>query len=75
MPQARTRLPEGAWSSARKEIAISVSVNVAPAVVKAGQSSPVMLVSRLTINVARKSLSLRDATANFEQVPHQAGHF
>lgn len=61
MPQVRTQLLEGAWVTHARKIAISASENVAPAVVKAGQSSPVMLVSRLTINVARNSLSLATA--------------
>jgi hypothetical protein len=67
IPQVRTRLPEGAWGCAGEKIAISASVDAAPAAVKAAQSSPVMLVSRLTINVVRKSL--RTATDNFRGVP------
>jgi hypothetical protein len=43
-----------------REIATSTSVDAAPAAVKAAQSPPVMLVSRLTINGVRKSLVTRD---------------
>jgi hypothetical protein len=56
IPQARTLLLEVAWGCAREKFAISASVDAAPVAVKAAQSSPVMLVSRLTIDVARKSL-------------------
>jgi hypothetical protein len=56
IPQVRILLLEVAWGCAREKFAISASVDAAPAAVKAAQSSPVMLVSRLTINVARKSL-------------------
>ena len=67
IPQVRTLLLEVAWGCAREKFAISASVDAAPAAVKAAQSSPVMLVSRLTINVARKSL--RTATDTSEKVP------
>ncbi|MEH2493645.1 hypothetical protein V1294_000124 [Bradyrhizobium sp. AZCC 1678] len=56
LPQVRTLLLEVVWECAREKFAISVSVDAAPAAVKAAQSSAVMLVSRLTINIARKSL-------------------
>jgi hypothetical protein len=46
-----------------REIAISASVDAAPAAVKAAQSLPVVLVSRLTINVARKSLRTETDTS------------
>jgi pyridoxine 4-dehydrogenase len=46
-----------------REIAISASVDAAPAAVKATQSSPVMLVSRLTTNVGRKSLRTETDTS------------
>ena len=54
--KSATLLLEVAWGCAREKFAISASVDAAPAVVKVAQSSPVMFVSRLTINVARKSL-------------------
>jgi hypothetical protein len=38
---------------ARGKIAISASVDAAPAAVKVARGSPAMLVSRLTIDVAR----------------------
>ena len=63
IPQVRTLLLEVAWGCAREKFAISASVDAAPAAVKAAQSSPVMLVSRLTINVARKSLRTETDTS------------
>jgi hypothetical protein len=47
----------------RREIAISSSVDAAPAAVKAAQSSPAVLVSRLTINVTRNSLRTKTETS------------
>jgi hypothetical protein len=64
IPQVPTLLLEIAWGCAREKFAISASVDAASAAVKAAQSSPVMLVFRLTINVARKSL--RTATYTCE---------
>ena len=55
LSQVRTLLLEFVWRP-RAKFAISVSVDAAPAAVKVAQSSLVMLVSRLTISVARKSL-------------------
>jgi hypothetical protein len=46
-----------------RKFAISASIDAAPAAVKAAQSAPVMLVSRLTINVARKSLRTENDTS------------
>jgi hypothetical protein len=63
LPQVRTLLLEAAWGCAREKIAISASVDAARAAVKAAQSSPVMLVARLTINVARKSLRTETDTS------------
>jgi hypothetical protein len=67
LPQVRTLLLEVAWGSAREKFAISASVDAAPAAVKAAQSSPVMLASRLTINVARKSLPVSKPPAAIRQ--------
>jgi hypothetical protein len=50
---------EGAWGCAREKIAISINLEVARTAVKAAQSSPLMLVFRLTINVARRSLLIQ----------------
>ena len=63
LPQVRTLLLEVAWGCAREKFAISASVDAAPAAVKATQSSPVMLVSRLTTNVGRKSLRTETDTS------------
>ena len=67
LPQVRTLLPRSCLGLRTREIAISASLDAAPAAVKATQSSPVMLVARLTINVARKSL--RTETDASEKVP------
>jgi hypothetical protein len=61
MPQLRTLLLEGAWGYERKENCNFSQCKRSPRGRKDGQSSPVMLVSRLTINVARNSLSLATA--------------
>jgi hypothetical protein len=63
LPQVRSLLLEVASGCARDKFAISASVDAAPAAVKAAQSSPVMLVARLTINVARKSLRTETDTS------------
>ena len=72
IPQVRTLLLEVALGCAREKFAISASVDAAPAAVKAAQSSPVMLVARLTINVARKSLRTETDTSETCQ---KAGRF
>jgi hypothetical protein len=58
---------EVVWGCAREKFAISASVDAAPAAVKAAQSSAVMLVYRLTINIARKSLPVSKPPAAIRQ--------
>jgi hypothetical protein len=51
-PASPQSTPRMRFRLRKRENAISTSLETAPAAVKASQSSPVMLVSRLTINVA-----------------------